>query len=116
MLVLIPTEDKKQELLDNRTPSYDFIRKSDNATITGIDYGYKSKYPTFEEADVYTEEELNPVWHDETKSIQIIQSNDDCLNMIGDYPEIAVYRKENNIETIRAVSYTHLTLPTKRIV
>jgi len=41
------------------------------------------------------------IWHDETKSIQIIQSNDDCLNMLGDYPEIAVYRKENNIESIR---------------
>jgi len=41
------------------------------------------------------------IWHDETKSIQIIQSNDDCLAMLDEYPEIAVYRKENNIETIR---------------
>ena len=59
-----------------------------------------------------------PLWHDETKSIQIIQSNDDCLNMIGDYPEIAVYRKDNNIETIRdnelVYVYVNTLLPEHR--
>ena len=59
-----------------------------------------------------------PFWHDPTKSIQIIQSNDDCLNMIGDYPEIAVYRKENNIETIRdnelVYVYVNTLLPEHR--
>jgi len=58
------------------------------------------------------------IWHDETKSIQIIQSNDDCLNMLGDYPEIAVYRKENNIETIRenglVYVYVNTLLPEHR--
>jgi len=58
------------------------------------------------------------IWHDPTKSIQIIQSNDDCLNMIGDYPEIAVYRKENNIETIRenglVYVYVNTLLPEHR--
>ena len=56
----------------------------------------------------------------ETKSIQIIQSNDDCLNMIGDYPEIAVYRKDNNIETIRenglVYVYVNTLLPEHRIL
>ena len=40
-----------------------------------------------------------PFWHDETKSIQIIQSNNDCLNMLKEYPEVGVYRKQNNIDT-----------------
>ena len=61
---------------------------------------------------------LENKWHDETKSIQIIQSNDDCLNMLGDYPEIAVYRKENNIETIRenglVYVYVNTLLPEHR--
>jgi hypothetical protein len=58
------------------------------------------------------------IWHDETKSIQIIQSNDDCLNMLGNYPQIAVYRKDNNIETIRenglVYVYVNTLLPEHR--
>ena len=58
------------------------------------------------------------IWHDETKSIQIIQSNNDCLAMLDEYPEIAVYRKENNIETIRenglVYVYVNTLLPEHR--
>jgi hypothetical protein len=42
-----------------------------------------------------------PQWHEEEKSIQIIQSNNDCLNMLDEYWQIAQYRKENNIITYR---------------
>ena len=42
-----------------------------------------------------------PIWHDETVDIQIVQSNDDCLSMLDEFPEIGMYRKENLIETIR---------------
>jgi len=48
------------------------------------------------------------IWHDETKSIQIIQSNNDCLAMLDEYPEIAVYRKENNIESIRENGFVYV--------
>jgi len=48
------------------------------------------------------------IWHDETKSIQIIQSNNDCLVMLDEYPEIAVYRKENNIESIRENGFVYV--------
>lgn len=37
-------------------------------------------------------------WH-EDKNIQIVQSYDDLLEMLELYPEIAVYRRDNNIQT-----------------
>jgi superfamily I DNA and RNA helicase len=49
-----------------------------------------------------------PIWHDENCSIQIVQSNNDCLAMLDNYPEIAVYRKENNIESIRENGFVYI--------
>jgi len=41
------------------------------------------------------------LWHDEACLIQIVQVNDECLRMLEDYPEIAVYRKQMGIDTHR---------------
>ena len=49
-----------------------------------------------------------PIWHDDNCSIQIVQSKDDCLNMLDNYPEIGVYRKDNNIENIRENGFVYI--------
>ena len=49
-----------------------------------------------------------PIWHDDNYSIQIVQSKDDCLNMLDNYPEIGVYRKDNNIENIRENGFVYI--------
>jgi hypothetical protein len=49
-----------------------------------------------------------PIWHDETCSIQTLQNNEDCLAMLDAYPEIGVYRKQNNIETIRENGFVYV--------
>jgi hypothetical protein len=49
-----------------------------------------------------------PRWHEEDKSIQIIQSNNDCLNMLEEYPEVGVFRKQNNIITYRENGFVYV--------
>ena len=98
---------------DNITQKY-----ADSFTFGGFGYVVKDSVTEQYITDFVAVVDDFPFWHDPTKSIQIIQSNDDCLNMIGDYPEIAVYRKENNIETIRenglVYVYVNTLLPEHR--
>jgi len=54
--------------------------------------------------------ELPPLnfWHEEDKAIQIVQSNNDCLNMLEEFPEVGVFRKQNNIITYRENGFVYV--------
>jgi hypothetical protein len=54
--------------------------------------------------------ELPPLhqWHDESCGIQIYQTYDDSLAMLEEHPDVATYRKENNIETIREFGFVYV--------
>jgi hypothetical protein len=67
----------------------------------GFGYVLKSEYTLPFFPDYLQIVDSIPQWHEEEKSIQIIQSNNDCLNMLDEYWQIAQYRKENNIITYR---------------
>lgn len=51
--------------------------------------------------DEYNNTPPADLWHDNNCLIQITQSNDDCLQMLEEYPEIALYRKQEGIATFR---------------
>ena len=53
-----------------------------------------------------------PQWHEPNKSIQVKQSNDDCLAMLDEYPEVGVFRKENNIITYRENGFVYVYVNT----
>lgn len=53
-----------------------------------------------------------PFWHEPNKSIQVKQSNNDCLAMLDEYPEVGVFRKENNIITYRENGYVYVYVNT----
>ena len=57
--------------------------------------GYESFYP---QNIIDNSEQMPADWH-EDKQIQIVQTNEDLLEMLNEFPEIAVYRKQNDIET-----------------
>lgn len=53
-----------------------------------------------------------PIWHEADKTIQVKQSNDDCLAMLDEYPEVGVFRKENSIITYREKGYVYVYVNT----
>jgi hypothetical protein len=52
------------------------------------------------------------IWHEPEKTIQVKQSNDDCLAMLNEYPEVGVFRKENNIITYRENGFVYVYVNT----
>lgn len=55
---------------------------------------------------------LENKWHEPEKTIQVKQSNDDCLAMLNEYPEVGVFRKENNIITYRENGFVYVYVNT----
>ena len=53
-----------------------------------------------------------PFWHEADKTIQVKQSNDDCLSMLDEYPEVGVFRKQNNIITYRENGFVYVYVNT----
>ena len=58
--------------------------------------------------EVVSELPEKEIWHDKTKSIKISQSYQDSLEMLEEYPEIALYRKENGIKTIKENGFVYI--------
>ena len=55
---------------------------------------------------------LENKWHEPEKTIQVKQSNDDCLAMLDEYPEVGVFRKQNNIITYRENGFVYVYVNT----
>jgi len=53
-----------------------------------------------------------PFWHEADKKIQVKQSNEDCLAMLDEYPEVGVFRKQNNIITYRENGFVYVYVNT----
>lgn len=111
-MIYITTKQKAQELLESITDAIkqsgvwrntkttklcDLVEFHSGDCGLPIVHGYESFYP---DSVLESAEQMPPDWH-EDKQIQIVQSNEDLLSMLEEYPEIAVYRKENNITTYR---------------
>ena len=97
MKILQAPQDKWQELSQKLIVISQYHTKQ-GEQVFGIDMMYKTQYPTFVEVDVL---DPNAIWHDETKTIQLVQSQEGfnwtALNM----DQLVTYRKANNIITHR---------------
>ena len=110
MKILNTPQDKFQELSNNLVVICQYNRKDNNEVVYGIDLQYKDQYPTFEEVEVLTSEET--FWHEPEKTIQVKQSNEDCLAMLDEYPEVGVFRKQNSIITYRENGFVYVYVNT----
>jgi hypothetical protein len=96
MKILIPTTEKRQELRDKLIVVCQYNRKDNNEVVFGIDMMYKSQFPDFLEVEVL---DSNAIWHEEDKSIQLIQSQEGFNWVAINMDQLATYRRENNIVT-----------------
>lgn len=78
----------------------------------GFGYVVKDDYTTPFFADYIAYVDSLPIWHEADKTIQVKQSNDDCLAMLDEYPEVGVFRKENNIITYRENGFVYVYVNT----
>jgi len=80
--------------------------------FSGFGYVVKDDYttPFFPNYIAYVDS--LPIWHEADKTIQVKQSNDDCLSMLDEYPEVGVFRKENSIITYREKGYVYVYVNT----
>lgn len=116
MKILQAPQNRWQELSNILIVICSYINKQ-GLQVFGIDIMYKPQYPDFEEAEVI---DPNAVWHEEDKSIQLVQSQEGfnwtAINM--DY--LATYRRENNIATHQYEGkfyfYVHNILPEHRML
>lgn len=53
---------------------------------------------------------ISDIWHDDTATIQLIQTFEDSLQMLEDFPEIGMYRKQNNLIPIKENGYIYFYL------
>lgn len=95
MKILQAPLDKFTELSQNLIVICTYTTKT-NETVYGIDYSYKYLYPDFVEVEVL---DPNDIWHDDTKVIQLVQTQEGFNWTSMNLPELAMYRKTNNIIT-----------------
>ena len=92
---------------DNITQKY-----ADSFTFGGFGYVVKDSVTEQYVTDFVGVVDDFPFWHEADKTIQVKQSNDDCLAMLNEYPEVGVFRKENNIITYRENGYVYVYVNT----
>ena len=113
-------ETQLNNLNDSWITQYRIDNPSDNITQKYCDsfifggFGYVVKDSVTEQ---YVTEFVGvvddfPYWHEPEKTIQVKQSNEDCLAMLDEYPEVGVFRKENNIITYREKGFVYVYVNT----
>ena len=99
MKILQASQDKWQELSNNLIVICSYQTKQ-GEQVFGIDMMYKTQYPDFVEIDVL---DPNAIWHEEDKTVQIIQNKSGVVWGAMNEPEIAMglalHRKAMNMQT-----------------
>ena len=91
---------------DESNRPYQAVYKSDkwNVLKTSI---WNTPAPSCGISEEIVTVEGNEIWHETDMIIQIKMSFENNIKMLEQYPEIGVYRKENNIGTYIVNSYTY---------
>jgi hypothetical protein len=95
MKILQAPQEQWQELSQNLIVTCGYQTKQ-GEQVFGIDMMFKSQYPDFLEVEVL---DPNDIWHDDTKVIQLVQTQEGFNWTSMNLPELAMYRKTNNIVT-----------------
>lgn len=114
MKVLQVTENLFEELANEKIVVCLYQTKQ-GEQVFGIDMMYKTQYPDFVEVEVL---DPNDIWHDDTKVIQLVQTQEGFNWTSMNLPELAMYRKTNNIVTYqyddKFYFYVNFLLPEHR--